>query len=175
MRKGLGDTTENGRYIETVAKRGCRFTATVSPVSHRPDERSSWAASADRDFLPLGHDSLPAIIDGDPGASEAIFRPSRPRDGEHRSCGPSAPRSCFPSERYRTEASSGTCLLVLTAVGPRGSGAVYSGRAVFRGAVVANRAGCRRDACAPADVDDRRRACSVVVSRWQVRGLLLDG
>ena len=32
LRKALGDTAGNGHYIETVAKRGYRFTATVTPV-----------------------------------------------------------------------------------------------------------------------------------------------
>jgi DNA-binding winged helix-turn-helix (wHTH) protein/Tol biopolymer transport system component len=33
LRKALGDTAENGRYIETVAKRGYRFIATVTRAS----------------------------------------------------------------------------------------------------------------------------------------------
>ena len=30
LRKALGDTADNGQYIETIAKRGYRFTATVT-------------------------------------------------------------------------------------------------------------------------------------------------
>jgi eukaryotic-like serine/threonine-protein kinase len=39
LRKALGDTTENARYIETVAKRGYRFIAPVQPdkASEPPD------------------------------------------------------------------------------------------------------------------------------------------
>jgi len=33
LRKALGDTADNGQYIETIAKRGYRFTASVAPVS----------------------------------------------------------------------------------------------------------------------------------------------
>ena len=33
LRKALGDTAENGQYIETVAKRGYRFIATVTRAS----------------------------------------------------------------------------------------------------------------------------------------------
>ena len=33
LRKALGDTAENSRYIETVSKKGYRFRATVSPGS----------------------------------------------------------------------------------------------------------------------------------------------
>ena len=33
LRKALGDTADNGQYIETVAKRGYRFIATVTPAS----------------------------------------------------------------------------------------------------------------------------------------------
>jgi eukaryotic-like serine/threonine-protein kinase len=33
IRKALGDTAEKGQYIETVPKRGYRFTATVTPVT----------------------------------------------------------------------------------------------------------------------------------------------
>ena len=35
LRKALGDTADNGEYIETVAKRGYRFIATVTPVNRR--------------------------------------------------------------------------------------------------------------------------------------------
>jgi len=34
LRKALGDTASGGRYIETVPKRGYRFTARVTPVDH---------------------------------------------------------------------------------------------------------------------------------------------
>ena len=33
LRKALGDTADNGQYIETIAKRGYRFTATVTPTT----------------------------------------------------------------------------------------------------------------------------------------------
>ena len=33
LRKALGDTAENSRYIETVPKKGYRFRASVSPAS----------------------------------------------------------------------------------------------------------------------------------------------
>ena len=33
LRKALGDTAENSRYIETVSKKGYRFKASVSPGS----------------------------------------------------------------------------------------------------------------------------------------------
>jgi eukaryotic-like serine/threonine-protein kinase len=32
LRKALGDTADNGQYIETIAKRGYRFTASVTPA-----------------------------------------------------------------------------------------------------------------------------------------------
>src|SRR5215216_882331 len=34
LRKALGDTADNGQYIETVAKRGYRFTASITVGSH---------------------------------------------------------------------------------------------------------------------------------------------
>ena len=37
LRKALGDTADNGQYIETVAKRGYRFTAPVTPVKRVVD------------------------------------------------------------------------------------------------------------------------------------------
>jgi len=32
LRKALGDTADNGQYVETIAKRGYRFTASVTPA-----------------------------------------------------------------------------------------------------------------------------------------------
>ena len=37
VRKALGDTADNGQYIETIAKRGYRFTAVVTPVKRGND------------------------------------------------------------------------------------------------------------------------------------------
>jgi eukaryotic-like serine/threonine-protein kinase len=37
LRKALGDTADNGQYIETIAKRGYRFTAVVTPVKRGND------------------------------------------------------------------------------------------------------------------------------------------
>ena len=39
LRKALGDTAENSRYIETVPKKGYRFSASVSPASPPHDEQ----------------------------------------------------------------------------------------------------------------------------------------
>lgn len=33
LRKALGDTADNGQYIETIAKKGYRFTATMTPMT----------------------------------------------------------------------------------------------------------------------------------------------
>ena len=65
LRKALGDTAENGRYIETVPKRGYRFTAAVSFVRRGPDERPSRVISASTDSAPVGDESLPILVDGD--------------------------------------------------------------------------------------------------------------
>jgi DNA-binding winged helix-turn-helix (wHTH) protein len=54
VRKALGDAAENGGYIETVPKRGYRFTATVTPVSPGADGLGYGVVSADgpsRSFL----------------------------------------------------------------------------------------------------------------------------
>ena len=32
LRKALGDTADNGQYIQTIAKKGYRFTATMTPM-----------------------------------------------------------------------------------------------------------------------------------------------
>ena len=41
LRRALGDTSGNGLYIETIPKRGYRFTAAVTPVSSVAGERPS--------------------------------------------------------------------------------------------------------------------------------------
>ena len=68
LRKALGDTAENGRYIETVPKRGYRFTAAVSFAHLGPDERPSGVVSAITDSAPLGDESLSTLVGG--GLSE---------------------------------------------------------------------------------------------------------
>jgi DNA-binding winged helix-turn-helix (wHTH) protein/Tol biopolymer transport system component len=47
LRKALGDTAENGQYIETVPKRGYRFIATVTRASRRNGASPSLEAVAE--------------------------------------------------------------------------------------------------------------------------------
>jgi Tol biopolymer transport system component/DNA-binding winged helix-turn-helix (wHTH) protein len=87
LRRALGDTVENGRYIETVPKRGYRFVADVMPViaidAGRPS--SSGAAAAATATLEPGRDGR----DEAPltGASQPRIEPAAPatRVGEHAS------------------------------------------------------------------------------------------
>lgn len=66
LRKALGDTAEDGHYIETVPKRGYRFTATVTPVTSgngeppppyalAETERKAVSPEAERTILPFLH------------------------------------------------------------------------------------------------------------------------
>ena len=47
LRKALGDTAENGQYIETIPKRGYRFIATVTRASRRNGASPSLEAVAE--------------------------------------------------------------------------------------------------------------------------------
>jgi DNA-binding winged helix-turn-helix (wHTH) protein/Tol biopolymer transport system component len=65
LRKGLGDTADNGQYIETVAKRGYRFTAIVTPVKRGNDvstlpERVPEAVPAGPEFQASGEPRQPS-------------------------------------------------------------------------------------------------------------------
>ena len=53
VREALGDTAENPRYIETLAKRGYRFIAPVVPVDLPPSPaKIGTASSPDKVVLP---------------------------------------------------------------------------------------------------------------------------
>jgi eukaryotic-like serine/threonine-protein kinase len=62
LRKALGDTADNGQYIETVAKRGYRFTACVTPArlvnvgspSREIEAPVTQAVSAGAEFHAIG-------------------------------------------------------------------------------------------------------------------------
>ena len=83
LRKALGDTAENSRYIETVPKKGYRFRASVSPASPprnaQPAVRvrrgtRSYAVHR-RDARWRGHD--PAIPQGTGPVSGGVGAESR--------------------------------------------------------------------------------------------------
>jgi Tol biopolymer transport system component/DNA-binding winged helix-turn-helix (wHTH) protein len=57
LRKALGDAAESGLYIETVPKRGYRFTAAVTPVGSEPNARPMPATPAELHRGPLGGDA----------------------------------------------------------------------------------------------------------------------
>jgi DNA-binding winged helix-turn-helix (wHTH) protein len=68
LRKALGDTADNGQFIETIPKRGYRFIATVTPVSRGnggsppPDAAKAAmpeAVSATKEFHPVGEPPQP--------------------------------------------------------------------------------------------------------------------
>jgi DNA-binding winged helix-turn-helix (wHTH) protein/Tol biopolymer transport system component len=59
LRKALGDTADNGQYIQTIAKKGYRFTATMTPMtrgnggSPLPEGVAEASATSDvRRYLP---------------------------------------------------------------------------------------------------------------------------
>ena len=53
IRDALGDSAENPRFIETVARRGYRFLADVAVVQDRPPERAAGGPALQADAGPL--------------------------------------------------------------------------------------------------------------------------
>jgi Tol biopolymer transport system component/DNA-binding winged helix-turn-helix (wHTH) protein len=61
LRKTLGDTADNAQYIETVPKRGYRFTATVTPVL-RNDGRSALEDALETGSRAFGEEHSHSIV-----------------------------------------------------------------------------------------------------------------
>ena len=57
LRKALGDTAENSRYIETVPKKGYRFRASVSPASPPRDAQPASEFGAEPGRTPFTGDT----------------------------------------------------------------------------------------------------------------------
>jgi Tol biopolymer transport system component/DNA-binding winged helix-turn-helix (wHTH) protein len=59
IRKALGDDSDHGRFIETLAKRGYRFVAPVTVVGGAPDAAVEPGRVAPADPLPVTTDAAP--------------------------------------------------------------------------------------------------------------------
>lgn len=74
LREALGDSADNPRFIETLARRGYRFIAPVSAVPHHTPEVPSRAQAASETFIPAVPPPTPifspAVI-ADPVSNEA--------------------------------------------------------------------------------------------------------
>jgi Tol biopolymer transport system component/DNA-binding winged helix-turn-helix (wHTH) protein len=75
LRKALGDTAENGHYIETVPKRGYRFTAAVTPVTSGNGQQRQSDVSADGKREPSGEEFSLSIPPK--GLSQDVAPPGR--------------------------------------------------------------------------------------------------
>jgi len=71
IREALGDSAENPRFVETVARRGYRFLADVTPVATTPDSRSELPP--DNVVEPADHSLIEVTA-----AGPSLKRPSRP-------------------------------------------------------------------------------------------------
>ncbi len=64
LRSALGDMAETPRYIETLPRRGYRFTATVGPAGPAPDARTLPQEPATRSRLEVAHAGAPGTPSG---------------------------------------------------------------------------------------------------------------
>jgi Tol biopolymer transport system component/DNA-binding winged helix-turn-helix (wHTH) protein len=83
LREALGDSAENPRFIETLARRGYRFLAPVTVAGIRHDERSSRGADAGgstQENQETTHDEI-ALVDPHPSASASATHSQRARIG----------------------------------------------------------------------------------------------
>ncbi len=91
LRKALGDAAENGQYIETVPKRGYRFTAAVSRVRDNGGPPSSTAPQAIAAPALAAPDPVPGLHPpGRPGGPICfLVRPNlvAPRGSAGSACG----------------------------------------------------------------------------------------
>lgn len=80
LRKALGDTADNAQYIETVAKRGYRFTATVTSVSegNGGSTSSERAAETPPQVATAGADLYASGRPPPPTPDIRRYSPSRP-------------------------------------------------------------------------------------------------
>ncbi len=69
IREALGDSAENPRFVETVARRGYRFLADVTPIDTAADRRPDPETA---ELVPPADSHRPALTD-------AVTPPTRPR------------------------------------------------------------------------------------------------
>jgi Tol biopolymer transport system component/DNA-binding winged helix-turn-helix (wHTH) protein len=76
LRKALGDTAENSRYIETVQKKGYRFKARINPI------RAPREAQPVADFASDGAGRPPFSVERDSDTTVVQFRKGPARSGQ---------------------------------------------------------------------------------------------
>ena len=103
LRKALGDTAGQARYIETVPKRGYRFKGPVTPRSTVIAGPATATDGPPAALEPAAAADSPALVPSDPHAPAVAATPD-----------PEAPRRTWPLSRRRAAVAS---VLLLAAVG----------------------------------------------------------
>ena len=166
LRKALGDTAENSRYIETVPKKGYRFRASVSPADRPGNAQPASELGAESGRTPFTgemRDGKVTILPFRRGPAQPQVALEPKADPYSAAIEPLAVPDSNPPRRFSFRRP-----WMWFARGGRGR------TRTRRRPIAVDFAGCRAAACGPPDVAARSRSVSLVITGWDLRRVQLE-